>query len=212
MCSPVRYIGIDPGTSGGFAAVGEDRATSAWACPMPNTLAGIRYVFQKLTGGRTVPCAAVLEHVWSSPGWGHAGAFTFGQSFGALEMMLVEYAIPYELVVPVKWQNELQCRTPKERREELGHADKNINKARAQDLFPGFKVTHAIADALLLAEYARRIHGSRLFTSAKEEPHGKARRTQTGKARGKGQGGREKVGPQSSAAQTPSEAAGSPGR
>lgn len=40
----------------------------------------------------------------------------------------------------------------------LTNGDKNITKQRAQQLFPSAKVTHKIADALLLAEYCRRVH------------------------------------------------------
>lgn len=201
MSKLMRYIGIDPGGSGGFAVVDDHGA--AWCCPMPRTPKGILSVFERITENRTRKCVAVLEHVWSSPGWGHAGAFTFGKSFGALEAYLVSFEVPYELVVPVKWQNVMQCRTPKERRDELGHADKNINKARAAALFErqGFKVTHAIADALLLAAYCRHVFGSQLpFTSAKDEPptHGKARRTKQGQARGQAQGRKDR--PQGSAA------------
>jgi hypothetical protein len=39
----------------------------------------------------------------------------------------------------------------------LTKGDKNVTKSRAQELFPEVKVTHAIADALLIAEYGRRI-------------------------------------------------------
>jgi hypothetical protein len=187
MFEPMRYLGIDPGINGGFAAVDDDGA--AWCCPMPRTPKGVQAVFERLTEGGIRQCVAVLEHVWSSPGWGHAGAFTFGKSFGSLQAFLVAHAIPYTLVVPVKWQNAMKCRTPKARRDELGHADKNINKARAAELFErqGFKVTHAIADALLLAAYCRHVYGSRLpLDSATEDTHGKgkkARRTETGQAR-----------------------------
>ncbi len=38
----------------------------------------------------------------------------------------------------------------------LTKGDKNVSKRRAQELFPALKVTHAIADALLIAEFARR--------------------------------------------------------
>lgn len=180
----MRYIGIDPGASGGFAVLDDDGR--AWACPMPKTYRGIRQVLDRLTESRTRRVEAVLENVWSSPGWGHAGAFSFGQNFGALQGMLECYDIEPTLVVPVKWQNVMQCRTPKARREELGHTDKNINKALAEQLFPGFEVTHAIADALLLAAYCRNLYGSQLpFLSAKEEPtHDQARRTKTRQARG----------------------------
>jgi hypothetical protein len=35
--------------------------------------------------------------------------------------------------------------------------DKNITKRKAQELFPEIKITHAIADSLLIAEYGRRV-------------------------------------------------------
>ena len=39
----------------------------------------------------------------------------------------------------------------------LSKGDKNVTKSRAQELFPELKITHAIADALLIAEYGRRV-------------------------------------------------------
>ncbi len=152
----MRYLGIDPGVTGAIAAV--DDAKNAWVCPCPRSNLGVKLLLEKLTENGTRKCHAVLEHVWSSPGWGHAGSFTFGCNFGAWEAHLTWAGIPYDLVVPIKWMNVMEVRTPKERREELGHADKNINKARAEELFPGIKVTHAVADALLLAAYARHIY------------------------------------------------------
>ena len=81
------------------------------------------------------------------PGQGVASSFKFGQGFGHLEMALTASGIPHTYVAPQKWQKELQC---------LTKGDKNVSKARAQQLFPHIKVTHAIADALLIAEYCRR--------------------------------------------------------
>ena len=37
----------------------------------------------------------------------------------------------------------------------LTGGDKNVTKRKAQSLFPWVKVTHAIADSMLLAEYCR---------------------------------------------------------
>jgi len=51
-------------------------------------------------------------------------------------------------VSPVKWQSALSC---------LTKGKKNVTKARAQQWFPKIKVTHGIADALLIAEYGRRV-------------------------------------------------------
>ena len=62
-------------------------------------------------------------------------------------MALIAAGIPFETVTPAKWQGAMGCRTK---------GDKNVTKRKAQDLFPGVKVTHAIADALLIAEWGRR--------------------------------------------------------
>jgi hypothetical protein len=197
----MRYIGIDPGSSGGIAAI--DDTGAVWSCPMPKRIETLVAAFERLTEGRTRPVVAVLEHVWSSPGWGHAGAFTFGVSFGMLQGVMASFGIRYHMVVPVKWMNAMEVRTPKARRDELGHADKNIMKARASALYPGLTVTHAIADALLLATYARQHYGllsaaEGLFPNGKT--HSEGRRT-----KGKGQARR-------AAQVAPSEASPSVGR
>ena len=54
--------------------------------------------------------------------------------------------IPFEERVPAVWQQIMGCRTK---------GDKNVSKARAQQLFPQLNVTHAVADALLIASAAR---------------------------------------------------------
>ena len=60
--------------------------------------------------------------------------------------------IRWEYVTPQKWQREFGLILPK-----LSNTDKkNRHKAVAQQLFPDVKITHAIADALLIAEYCRR--------------------------------------------------------
>jgi Holliday junction resolvasome RuvABC endonuclease subunit len=93
--------------------------------------------------------AAALERVWSSPQMGVVSAFSFGRNYGALRVAMTACRIPFDEVLPQRWQKALGC---------LSRGDKNATKRRAQDLFPSAHVTHAIADALLLAEYCRRMH------------------------------------------------------
>ena len=62
--------------------------------------------------------------------------------------MLNALELPFDEVSPVKWQNWQKCKTG---------GNKNISKSRAQQLFPSLKITHAIADALLIADYCRQI-------------------------------------------------------
>jgi hypothetical protein len=59
-------------------------------------------------------------------------------------MALTAACIPFARIRPQVWQKELGC---------LTKGDKNVSKRKAQELFPSMKVTHATADALLIAKY-----------------------------------------------------------
>lgn len=137
------YIGIDPGINGGIAFI--PSTGTAWAHKMPET---DRDIFDLLRDSVCMaePIAA-LELVHSSPQMGVKSAFTFGEGYGRLQMAMTALGIPYERVRPAMWQKAMGCMTK---------GDKNVSKRRAQELFPKLKVTHAIADALLIAEYNRR--------------------------------------------------------
>ena len=142
-------IGIDAGVNGGIAWHDGERARVA---KMPATLQDLwEMVYNiKQDSFREGPWAkttAYLEQVHSSPQMGVKSAFTFGNGFGHLEMALTAAWIPFVRVSPQKWQGALGCRTG---------GDKNVSKARAQELFPDLKPTHATADALLIMEYGRR--------------------------------------------------------
>jgi Holliday junction resolvasome RuvABC endonuclease subunit len=133
-----RYLGIDPGKNGGLAIVGSDG--SAIATRMPATE---RDIYDWLND-RPRPSHAVLEKVHSTPQMGVKSAFTFGRGYGSLVMVLTAWGIPFTEVTPAKWQRHLGC---------LTKGDKNVTKARAQQLYPELPITHATADALLIARY-----------------------------------------------------------
>ena len=141
------FIGIDPGKSGSIAFI-DTLASDCWTVKNDSTLHDL---FQALNDAQMSSAGheshAIIERVHSSPQMGVKSAFTFGQSFGQLEALLVGAGISYEYVSPSKWQGDMKCRTK---------GDKNVTKAAAQRLFPKMKITHANADALLIAEYARR--------------------------------------------------------
>jgi hypothetical protein len=136
------YIGIDVGCNGGIAWITDGKACAE---KMPDTLQDLWELICdiKATGG----CRAIVEAVSSSPQMGVVSSFSFGRGYGNLEMALTAAAIPFERVRPQVWQKALGCMTK---------GDKNVSKRRAQELFPNIKVTHAIADSLLIAEYNRR--------------------------------------------------------
>lgn len=138
------FVGIDPGANGGIAVLDQDGGVLV-AIKMPDTDRGILDALSQIA----LPGAsrAALEQVHTMPKQGIVSAFTFGAGFGGLKMALAATGIPYDLITPLKWQTAMQCRT---------RGDKNVSKARAQQLFPAVKITHAIADALLIAEFCRR--------------------------------------------------------
>ena len=137
-------LGIDPGKSGGFALGHSSLDIEAYAFDKytPTDIVNIlRPAASKIS-------AAYIERVSAMPKQGVVSVFTFGQNYGWWQGVLNALGIPIERVSPLKWQTYMGCRTG---------GDKNISKARAQEIFPELKVTHAIADALLISEYGRRL-------------------------------------------------------
>lgn len=141
-------IGVDPGKLGGLAAI--DAAGDVVRVEnMPAHEADVLTFFRDMRAGDPHVFAA-LEHVHAMPKQGVSSVFTFGMGYGGLRMALVACTIPFEEVTPMKWQKSLGC---------LSKGNKNVTRGRARELF-GSKVqpiTHLIADALLLAEYMRRL-------------------------------------------------------
>ena len=139
-------IGIDPGTNGGIAWI-----TGGKPCveKMPDTLKDLWELLRDIDIASEEYCHAYIEQVHSSPQMGVKSAFTFGNGFGHLEMALTAAGIPFTRIRPQVWQKELGC---------LTKGDKNVTKRKAQELFPSLKVTHATADALLIAKYGTKQH------------------------------------------------------
>ena len=144
-------IGIDPGANGGIAWI--DYNGKACVEKIPDTLQDLWELLCDITSypkssidGRSYK--AYIEQVASSPQMGVVSAFSFGRGYGNLEMALTAAGIPFERVRPQVWQKALNC---------LTGGSKNITKARAQELVPNIKCTHSVSDALLIAEYGRRL-------------------------------------------------------
>lgn len=143
----MNYImGIDPGKSGGVAIVSPQGKVQAVYKFADKTLTDLYELFLYFDTICSFFC--FIENVHAMPKQGVTSSFTFGKQYGGLLMLLTCFRIPYEKVAPVKWQRTLGC---------LSGGDKNVTKSKAQELFPSLKITHAIADALLVAEYGRRI-------------------------------------------------------
>lgn len=146
-------IGIDPGQGGGIAWVSS--AGLVVANKMPSTVGDIVEMLGLFRPREDAgPFFAFIESVHAMPKQGVSSTFKFGQNFGTLLGILSALGIPYERVTPGKWQKEFGL--IRRDKNETITAKKNRHKAKMQELFPGVKATHAIADAVLIAEYCRR--------------------------------------------------------
>lgn len=144
-------LGVDPGTRGGLAVLraADARVLRVQAFTPGMTISDLVRAVRAAV--ETMPSEgggeAYVERVGYIRGDGGRGAFTFGQVAGVISGTLFALGYPPRYVYPVTWQSRLDC---------LSGGNKNVTKRRAIELFPSVRVTHAVADALLIAEYGRR--------------------------------------------------------
>jgi len=135
----MKVVGIDPGWSGGLAVITPQAAGCHKFTKLTET--DILDVLEEYLSGAD---ACYLELVHSMKGQGVSSTFKFGKIYGLLWGIVLSARVPLYHVTPQRWQKSLNC---------LTKGDKNVSKRRAQELFPHLKVTHATADALLIAQY-----------------------------------------------------------
>lgn len=143
--SATIVIGIDPGASGAAVVLslsGHILDMRRWADGTPaemlEWLAGFDYG------------VAYLEQVGAMPKQGVASTFKFGWNAGWWEGALAGLRIPLMATPrPGIWQRDMGCMTK---------GDKNVSKRLAHKLWPRQvkQLTHATADAALIAEWGRR--------------------------------------------------------
>lgn len=143
------FIGIDPGCNGCCAVLNDAGEAVTQIKFKDSTPHDIWRQFCESFALTDKPCKAMIEYVRSTPQMGVVSAFTFGMAYSQARAFLVAGGVPFEEVNPRMWQTFMRCKSG---------GDKNVTKAKAQELFPANEITHANADALLIAEYCRRQH------------------------------------------------------
>lgn len=141
---PQFYLGVDPGYSGAVVALTHAGTVHSFI-KFKETEADIAAFFKQFYEVKRV--FAYLEQVHSMPNQGVSSTFKFGTQYGFCRGMLISNKISFETITPNKWQTIMKCKTG---------GNKNISKAKAQELFPKVNMTHAIADSMLIAECCRR--------------------------------------------------------
>ena len=142
-----KFIGIDPGKSGGVAVINGETA-KVYACPRTvedmSTLIGLC-----LNNVSANEIRIAVEKVWAFPTDGRRGSFTFGENYGQWQGILASHELEPIYVTPKKWQAHFEIKKglPKPIR-------KKVLKQMAKDKYPNTKgITLKTADALLIALY-----------------------------------------------------------
>lgn len=144
-------LAIDPGINGGIVyspLAGKDPV----AMRMPETVHDLVDVLKSASFEK--PVRAVVELVGGYIGKAQpaSSAFVFGEGYGKIQGVLAALEIPFDLVRPQAWQKALSLGTSTGMSKT---AWKGKLRAKAQQLYPGIKVTLATADALLIYHAAR---------------------------------------------------------
>ena len=142
------FIGIDPGKSGGIAYIDTEQGIAGTEPYSDTALIDLCADAR----GRNVMCC--LEKVGARPGQGVVSMFSFGQSVGYIKGVLESFRIPYQEISPQKWKKEFGL-----------NSEKAASAEVCRKLFPDVsllasprckKPHDGMAEALLMAEYARR--------------------------------------------------------
>lgn len=146
------YIGIDPGKSGALAVMTTDENNQLLRVRViPFEEIAYRDILNTCVDSRVVCC---LEKVGAMPGQGVVSMFSFGRNLGLIEGLLQANKIAYQLVPPQTWKKEFSL-----------SSDKQSSIDVCKRLFPHInllatprsrKENDGMAEALLMAEYARR--------------------------------------------------------
>lgn len=158
------FVGIDPGLTGGIAALDKQGVPLFIGAFRPNANEfDMNQLCDILTNLRcdhsnTSRLVIGLEHVHAMPKQGVSSTFKFGSTFGKIQGILAAKHLAYELIRPQEWMGVMLAGEPKEMKKERA---KNV----AVRLFPdiNFRATErshtvhsGMADAVLIAEYLRR--------------------------------------------------------
>ena len=145
-----KYIGIDPGVSGGITVINEAGRIKTFKCP--KTVSDMSILFQ-ICVDRTPPekVKFLMERVWARPTNGSRHAFTYGVNYGQWLGIVASLDVPIQTEIPLNWMKWFGCPKGIEVRKR-----KNWLKDKAKELYPKLKkVTLATADAILITHYAK---------------------------------------------------------
>ncbi len=151
------FIGIDPGQKGAIGMI-QLHTLNDHEETYDMVIQGkeLYSILRNIKDGHGVPVFCVLEAAQPMPKQGVKGIFTYGIGYGKIKAVLEILEIPFQEIHPSKWKKEFS----------LNKKGKAGSIKVAQQLFPNIsfetergRLLDGRAEALLLAEYGRRLYG-----------------------------------------------------
>lgn len=144
------YIGVDPGKKGGYALI-DDTGARAYPWDEQRFVEDMRVTATRLDD-RAMAC---VEKVGAHPGQGVTSMFTFGQGYGYILGVLAALGIGVQLVPPGTWKKEFSL-IGKDKAESVRVCRYLFTEVNLRPTEKCKKDSDGMAEALLMAEYARR--------------------------------------------------------
>ena len=148
--SRFKYIGIDPGASGGIAVIDEKGIMKAYKCPKSSDEMSL--LFQMCMGSTSAANIKLLmERVWARPTNAVRAAFSYGVNYGQWLGIVATHEVEMNTAIPVEWIKWVGC--PKALKRDVR---KRWLKEKAGELYPNVnKLTLATSDAILITHFAK---------------------------------------------------------
>ena len=142
----IHIIGIDPGKSGGIAAISQIiKQPQFTAIKTPDSVRAMVEIIRVMNKHAVKP-KCYLENVHAFPSDGRSSVFKFGTNFGMWQGILASFNIETILVDPRVWQKSFG-ELPKKKQERKRKLKEIASKET------GVKTTLSTADALCIALY-----------------------------------------------------------
>ena len=149
--SRFKYIGIDPGKSGGVTII-HGKKIKTYKCPQRTEDMAI--LFSLLIGDpSSYDVKLLMERVWARPNNAVRSAFAYGVNYGQWMGIIACHEVPLQTCLPNQWISYYDCDKKLEYQER-----KRWLKEKAKSLYPNLNITLTTADSVLIADYAMKEH------------------------------------------------------
>lgn len=157
------FLGIDPGLEGAFVVLDKAgqiiRVEKIPVLQIDTKKKIDLHVLSSLVKEINLLCPSIIatvEKINAAPGQGVTSMFTMGYGAGAIDTALSCHLMAYQHVHPRTWKAAIMRDMPKEKDASVVKALQLFPKVSSLLITPRGKRDHNIADALLIAEWARR--------------------------------------------------------